>query len=363
MQKFLSAALLAATLLVGVQLPAEAGAQKTSYPIVFAHGMNGYATQNGSYYFGDDLGYFVLDPCSFWGETDCVDPDQKSYVPAVQAFHNSEVRGTQLADRIEGYLATSGAQYVNIISHSQGGIDSRKAAKLLKDRLGRVVVKSHTSIASPHRGSPVAKYVLDYYNPLTVLGDAYGNSVYGQGNDVRQTLMQLSYDDYDPNDGVVTGAKAFNSSYPGDSSVISNSWSFMTSQNGIYVSPALWLVQSVYDIDGDGYCLDDCNGDGAAGTGNGTATDRDDDGVVGLNSQQMGNRVAYADSWWGLGSVAEKTDHGYVSDINHPTAQQMTSLTHVLDQDHQDVVSSSNDTFDEMDFYAAITDFLAKRGL
>ena len=43
------------------------------------------------------------------------------------------------------------------------------------------------------------------------------------------------------------------------------------------VNPALYLLTEVFfDIDGDGYCLHDCNNDGAAGQGDGNANETDD---------------------------------------------------------------------------------------
>ncbi len=351
-------------------LPAAArDANKTRYPIVFAHGMAGFDNILGYDYWGNDYGTFVLDPCDKFLESNCnwdISTSQQSYVSAVQPLHNSEYRGWQLANNIESYLATSGATQVNVISHSQGGIDTRKAAAELRARKGYKVVRTHVSISSPHRGSPVAKYVLDHYalNQLvSVLGNFYGDVVYGSGNDAVASLKQLVYNDYDPNDGQTTGMKAFNQKYPAEGSNIQHAVSFMTAQNGSGVNPALWLLSNgIYDIDGDGYCVDDCDNDGAAGSGDGKASDRDDDGLVGINSQQQGNRMEYVECWGCLDYAYERTDLGRVTDLNRPDATQMTSLRYVLEQDHLDVIGVGPDTFDEMEFYAAITDYLADRG-
>lgn len=100
--------------------------------------------------------------------------------------------------------------------------------------------------------------MLDHY-PLSqltsVLANYYGNVVYGSGNDTVANLKQLVYNDYSSSDGVTTGMKAFNTSYPLTTATIANSVSLMTAQNGAAVNPALWLVSNVlYDIDGNGYC-------------------------------------------------------------------------------------------------------------
>ncbi len=343
-------------------------ADKTRYPVVFAHGMAGFDDILGYDYWGDDYGTFVLDPCDKFLEVACngdINDNQRSYVSAVTPFQSSEVRGYELANNIESYMATSGATHVNIVSHSQGGIDARKAARLLRERKGYRVVQTHVSVSSPHRGSPVAKFILDHYaNRVTeVLANYYGSVVYGSGNDSIAGAKQLVYNDYDPYDGVVTGMKAFNQKYPSSTDYVANSVSLMTAQNGSSVNPALWLVSElVYNIDGDGYCYDDCNNDGAAGQGDGNAYERDDDGLVGINSQQQGYRLEYSECWGCLDSVWEQRSLGYVSDINHPNRTQMTSLAYVINQDHMDVIGVGPDTFDEMEFYAAITDYMADRG-
>ncbi|MBW7470214.1 acetyltransferase [Marinobacter sp. M216] len=343
-------------------------ANKTQFPVVFAHGMSGFDDILGYDYWGDDYGTFVLDPCDKLFETNCngdINDNQRSFVSSVTPFQSSEVRGYQLANNIESYMATSGASQVNIVSHSQGGIDARKAARLLRERKGYRVVQTHVSISSPHRGSSAAKFILDYYaNSVTeTLANYFGDVIYGSGNDAIAGAKQLVYNDYDPNDGVITGMKAFNQKYPSSTSYVANSVSLMTAQDGSSVNPALWLLSElIYDIDGDGYCYDDCNNDGAAGQGDGNPNERDDDGLVGINSQQQGYRMEYAECWGCLDYVWERTSLGYVSDINHPNSTQMTSSAYVINQDHLDVVGVGPDTFDEMEFYAAITDYIADRG-
>ena len=126
------------------------------------------------------------------------------------------------------------------------------------------------------------------------------------------------------------------------------------------MNPALFLlVQGFYDIDGDGYCADDCDQDGAGGMGDGVRTDWDDDGLVGINSAQMGYRLNYQEIAFGLDYVSTDYNLGYVGSLNAPTAAQMTSAADVINQDHLDVVGVPPDTFDEMGFYASIFDYIA----
>jgi triacylglycerol lipase len=346
---------------------AWAGAARTTYPVVFAHGMGGFDNLLGYDYWGDDYGTFVGDPCDALLEVACnedIDAGQRAFVAQVQPFQSSEVRGLDLANDVEGFLATSGASRVNLIGHSQGGLDARKAARVLYERRGYTVVRVLVSVASPHRGSPVAKHILKLGSGVTgvvaALARYYGDAVYGPGNDAYAGAKQLVYDDFDPNDGKVTGARAFNQAYPVDARYAARYASLLTAQRGLDVNPALYLLKSAfYDIDGDGYCLDDCDGDGAAGRGNGTRGDDDDDGLVGINSAQMGHRLRYAESTFGFDSVSNDASVGYVGNLNAPSSLQMTSLSSVIRQDHLDVVGVGPDTFDEPEFYAAIIHYVA----
>ena len=359
--------LLAALFAVGFATQADAGAAKTTYPVVFAHGMAGFDNILGYDYWGDDYGMFVGDTCQTF-ESDCnedLDANQQSFVAQVQPFQTSEVRGLDLANDVEGFMATAGSTRVNLIGHSQGGLDIRKAAKVLYTRKGYTVVSVAVSVSSPHRGSPVAKYILDLKPGVTgviaALAKYYGDIVYQSGNDAYAGAKQLVHNDYSSTDGVTTGTKAFNVNNPIDSRYASRYVSLLTTQNGASVNPALYLLSEYFfDIDGDGYCLEDCDNDGAAGKGDGYANEADDDGLVGLNSQQMGYRLKYTEYTYGFDYINTDTNVAYMGNINTPSSSlQMTSMSSVINQDHMDVVGVGPDTFDEPEFYAAIIDYIA----
>lgn len=346
---------------------ARAGAARTTYPVVFAHGMGGFNNILGYDYWGDDYGTFVGDPCDAFLEVYCngdLDSGQKAYVAQVQPFQTSEARGLDLANDIEGFMATAGASRVNLVGHSQGGLDLRKAARVLYERRGYTVVSQAISISSPHRGSPVAKYILDLgpgvTSVISALASYFGNVIYQSGNDAFAGAKQLVYNDYSATDGVTTGLRAFNAKYPVDSRYATRYSSLVTAQNGLSVNPALYLLSSLFfDIDGDGYCVDDCDGDGAGGKGDGARNEQDDDGLVGVNSQQMGYRLRYSENLFSLDSISTNTTLGYASNLNAPTSSQMTSMADVINQDHIDVIGVGPDTFDEMEFYAAIFNYIA----
>jgi triacylglycerol lipase len=345
-----------------------AAAARSAHPVVFAHGMGGFNNVLGFDYWGDDYGQFVGDPCNGFLEITCnfyLDGRQRTFIAQVPAFESSEVRGLDLADDIEGYMATAGVGFVNIIGHSQGAIDARKAARVLYERRGVTAIKVLISVSGPHRGSPVARYILErgpgVTDVLATLATYYGNSVYAQGNDGYAGTMQLVYDDFDPDDGKVTGMKAFNLAYPVDPRYVARYLSVVTAQDGLSVNPALFLLNKyLFDIDGNGYCSNDCGQDGIAGTGDGVKNEADDDGVVGINSQQVGYRLNYREKLIGRGTVSTDSELGFVGSVNEPTLEQATASEPVLHQDHLDVIGVGPDTFDELGFYATLIDSIAR---
>jgi triacylglycerol lipase len=67
---------------LGLGTPVHAAA-RTTYPVVFAHGMAGFDNLLGYDYWGDDYGTFVGDPCDELLEVYCngdLDSGQKAYV-------------------------------------------------------------------------------------------------------------------------------------------------------------------------------------------------------------------------------------------------------------------------------------------
>ncbi len=151
-------------------------------------------------------------------------------------------------------MAATGSSYINIVGHSQGGIDARKAAKELRARKGYTVVRVLISVSSPHRGSPIAKYILDLgpgvTDVISALVKIYGNVVYRSGNDPYAAAKQLVYNDYSATDGQITGMKVFNQNNPISSSYAYRYASVITAQTGLSVNPALFILrQGFYNID------------------------------------------------------------------------------------------------------------------
>lgn len=112
------------------------------YPIVLAHGFFGFEDFAGlsfvTYFYG------VKDDLATRGET-------LVFTPAVDPFNDSTARGLELLARVKEILAKTGHAKVNLIGHSQGGLDARVVAHERPDLVASVV-----TIGTPHGGAPVA---------------------------------------------------------------------------------------------------------------------------------------------------------------------------------------------------------------
>ncbi len=168
------------------------------YPIVLAHGFFGFDDFAGA-------GFITY----FHGVKDALDADGEALVftPEVDPFNTSVVRGAQLIERIEAILAMTGHAKVNIIAHSQGGLDARVVAHDRPD-----LVASITTFATPHRGSRISDVVLGLVsddrlrNLVDELTRAIGAPLYdevGEATSVVASLGQFSTD----------GAALFNTTY------------------------------------------------------------------------------------------------------------------------------------------------------
>ena len=150
MTRFVSALILLCTVSMcsspGRALSPVTESCRTKYPIVLVHGLG----------FRDDLA-----AVRYWGKI--VDYLRRHGAVVIlgrqQAFASHEVNGKLIRDTILTFLKNNPQyQKVNIIAHSKGGIESR----YMIGRLGMEErVASLTTIATPHRGSPIADMVMN----------------------------------------------------------------------------------------------------------------------------------------------------------------------------------------------------------
>ncbi len=179
-------------------------------PIVLVHGFAGFSQIGPVDYF-----FQVAEDLRSHGET--------VFTCEVSPFLPPERRAPMLGAYIDGVLGETHAPRVDIIAHSQGGMDARYLISTLHygDRVAALV-----TVATPHRGTRVADLFLGYVqgdpsvvNALaTVLGLTYNQA--GSEADVHATLAGLSE----------RAAPVFNAANPDDPRVLY--WSYAGRSNG-----------------------------------------------------------------------------------------------------------------------------------
>jgi len=172
---------------------------KTRYPIVLAHGLAGFDKVFGA------VDYFFGIPEALR------DGGAEVYVTQVSAYNTSEERGEQLLAQIEQIVATSGKPKVNIIGHSQGGLDARYVAAVRPD-----LVASVTTVGTPNGTDPLVDAVVSAYDS----GQGFGALLQIFGPSIVD-LVVLVTDSDQPEDSIgafrslTTPAMAeFNARYP-----------------------------------------------------------------------------------------------------------------------------------------------------
>ncbi len=147
---FLAAALVA----LAASLPVHAATDytRTRYPIVLSHGLFGFKS---------------VGPVDYWHAiVPALEKDgAKVFATSQSPVNSNEVRGEQLLAQVEEVLALTGAEKVNLIGHSQGGMTVRYVAGVAPQ-----LVASVTTMGTPHKGTPVADAVTGFSEFLGPIG-------------------------------------------------------------------------------------------------------------------------------------------------------------------------------------------------
>jgi len=130
----------------------------TKYPIVMVHGFFGWNRLIGSY------DYFNGVPQTYMGN------GAEVFATKTSSVNSSEVRGEQLLKQINYVTAITGSPKVNLMGHSQGGIDSRYIATVVPNKVASV-----TEVSSPNQGTLTSDFIkknlLDSNNAGVQLGN------------------------------------------------------------------------------------------------------------------------------------------------------------------------------------------------
>lgn len=164
---------------------------QTKYPIVMVHGV-GFR----------DLHYF-----NYWGRI----PKALEKHGATVYYGHQEAWGDivhnaeDIAATIKKVIEETGAEKVNIIAHSKGGLDSRYAIS----KLGMAkYVASLTTVCTPHRGSPVADFCVKLPPSFFNICEKYVNNMFKRFGDTRPDFRSAAHD------LTSAGAEEFNKNCP-----------------------------------------------------------------------------------------------------------------------------------------------------
>ncbi len=115
----------------------------TKYPIILVHGI---ALKDV---------WFIR---AFGRIADVLQADGNTvYSSKIDSFGTTETNAKQLKEEIFHILSETGAEKVNIIAHSKGGLDSKR---MIKELGMEAYVASLTTLCTPHKGSPIATNLL-----------------------------------------------------------------------------------------------------------------------------------------------------------------------------------------------------------
>ena len=117
----------------------------TKYPIVMAHGFLGWNRLLNS------LDYFNGVPQTLMKN------GAEVFTTKTTTVNSIEVRGEQLLGQVRTIKALTGSDKVNLVGHSQGGLDSRYVAGVAP-----TAVASITTVASPHTGVGLADTISEW---------------------------------------------------------------------------------------------------------------------------------------------------------------------------------------------------------
>lgn len=203
------------------------------YPILLSHGMAGFERIGPLNYF-----FQVADDLRARGE--------QVFESQVSPYDSSDVRGRALAQFIDQTLRETGACKVNLIAHSQGGIDARYVISSLHygDRIAALV-----TVGTPHQGTVVADVALgtvqvagftaDTLNALLLAVQGLTSNQTGNPN-IKANLQQLA----------TQTMKTFNADNPDDARVRYSSLAGRSSlaAGGSDCAGSLWPNPSGLDL-------------------------------------------------------------------------------------------------------------------
>ncbi|KAK3305376.1 Alpha/Beta hydrolase protein [Chaetomium strumarium] len=170
------------------------------HPIVLAHGLLGFAELK--------LAGSFLPSIHYWrGIREALSANHAEVITAsVPPSSSVEKRAAKLAEDIE---AQAKGKSVNIIAHSMGGLDARYMISQLHP--AGVDVKSLTTVATPHHGSPFADYLINGIGPdyLPRLYDVWQRMTGWEASAFEQLTTRYMAEEFNPKTPDVPAVRYF----------------------------------------------------------------------------------------------------------------------------------------------------------
>ncbi|HUF10897.1 MAG TPA: hypothetical protein VMO47_16375 [Rhodothermales bacterium] len=117
------------------------------------------------------------------------------FAPRVEPYSPVDVRVRAWKKSIDEILQTTGSGQVHLIAYSSGGLDARY---LISREGGFRFISTLTTVSTPHRGSTVARAVLEQpaliRRGLTTLADWMGRRIHSSPSDAQRALEELTPD-------------------------------------------------------------------------------------------------------------------------------------------------------------------------
>ncbi|MBX3229289.1 MAG: hypothetical protein KIT84_18290 [Labilithrix sp.] len=152
---------------------------KGPFPIVLLHGMGGFVETEG-----------LIKVKMFQGvPEDLTKNGNQVFQTLSQPYDTSEQRAKMIVEQLETIMKNTGAKKVNLIGHSQGGLDARVIASPGGLGLGKKIA-SISTVATPHLGSGVADFALGITARVP-------DGVIDKGSDVLLGIAQKRMSDLD----------------------------------------------------------------------------------------------------------------------------------------------------------------------
>lgn len=148
-----------------------------------------------------------------------------------------ETNGQIIAKRIDEVIEETGADKVNIIAHSKGGLDTRYAISTLK---AGTKVASLTTINSPHNGSKTVDLLMKFPQPLVKFAALCTDNWFRLLGDQQPESYKVFHS------FTTSGAKTFNVNNPDEEDVYYQSYAF--AMKSPFSDIFMWLPSLVVGI-------------------------------------------------------------------------------------------------------------------